>query len=1228
MSRLAAQADLNYVPAPTSVVDLIATHIAPSPVGTRLLDVCAGEGSAAAQLARGVGIERSGLWLNELHGQRAQQCRAVAPPAQVMGGDALADLQISRHFCQLLYLNPPFAWQGREQGSERLELHFFQRAVEQGQWLQADGVAVYICPERVARRPTVVRHFARCFDHVAVWAFPLEQRRFSEVVIFGVRRSEDRQGHALLAEVQRLETSVLLAPLPLLQTSTVPSYELPLPVPLPSPHIFRLASMPDPLAAARDVAAMDGAWASPQALTHMERMRRTATRRPPLFPLNPTQAALQIAAGAINNQAITVGKRIYLLKGSAVEAVHAVERTLDSGTAKERHETRRTRTRTPRITLVDTASGAISIFIGAQGMQALLDMPGMTDALLQALERTNPARYTLTLPQELRPLFARFVPQSGRTLPGQVPGLTPMQQHLVAALWTAMQGDQDRGQRPLHRVLFGASMGTGKSVMGLALAEALRVTSPAPQNRAWTVILPAPTNLIGTRGQFDPLPQWWAEAADVLGGWYLEILETPAQVARFFQHAKTEPQRPHLGFVGFSAASLACGWDHATTLRRSLPAEQEGNPRRQQYLALLDAGTQADGEHVQKLRQETTRMVQRMYHPNGDGDDTLTTPSFGPGVSPRTLKRDIIGRAGHAGRTAPLPTWGRHTCPDCGRPVPVPEREAGMGNCAVCDARLGTWVRRQDSVPDRGLRVFRSLDARTWATDTDGQRAIPWGERPQSNPRWPLGTLIDQRYGDQVDLLLIDEVHEAAARDSAIATAIGHLIAHCRRTLAMSGTPGNGYASSLFWLSKRLNLQAVDDYGWEEVSRFSRELGVIEEIERERLETRHAQTLRGNTQTTYTIVDEKPGITAELASRLAASSVCISLEAMGYAMPPYDEQLVPLTMPPEVANAYAELEEEGRAILREEDGHDALGSYLHALLCWPLAPWSPRSIESHKAGLAYTPEPLDRNLVLPHHNWLVEAIAPALYERRRTILFLQHVRSVGLVEDLLRKLPQLLHERHGLHLRAAVLRSSTCAAGLRGAWFKGQEERGTMLVLTHPRLVGVGMNLVGWPNLTFLEPPYELIRALQARRRSWRPTQTQAVNVRWLGYEGTLGEQALDIVGRKALASGLLMGDDVLGGGLYVADEHLSLLHALAERVRSGASQQLAVRAVAEQLQAAGEQLVARTRSAAWAFDPRHIVTPSRARVVTEHSSLPLPSFPPATTKRPLPPGTEQLTMF
>jgi hypothetical protein len=116
------------------------------------------------------------------------------------------------------------------------------------------------------------------------------------------------------------------------------------------------------------------------------------------------------------------------------------------------------------------------------------------------------------------------------------------------------------------------------------------------------VILRAPTTLIGTRSQFDPPPQWWSEEADVLPDWYLEILETPAQAARFFRHAAELPERPHLGFVGFSTASLACGWEHATVQRQPLPEHKTVSPAQAQYRALLDARAEADAQLPLGLR--------------------------------------------------------------------------------------------------------------------------------------------------------------------------------------------------------------------------------------------------------------------------------------------------------------------------------------------------------------------------------------------------------------------------------------------------------------------------------------------------------------------------------------------------------------------------------------------------------------------------------------------------
>lgn len=94
------------------------------------------------------------------------------------------------------------------------------------------------------------------------------------------------------------------------------------------------------------------------------------------------------------------------------------------------------------------------------------------------------------------------------------------------------------------------------------------------------------------------------------------------------------------------------------------------------------------------------------------------------------------------------------------------------------------------------------------------------------------------------------------------------------------------------------------------------------------------------------------------------------------------------------------------------------------------------------------------------------------------------------------------------------------------------------------------MNLIAWPEIVFAEPTYSLYRAMQARKRALRPTQTRDCNVTWLGYYETMIEQALDIIGSKATAATLLNGDD-LSSGLLQIDPGMSLLQELAKRVMS-----------------------------------------------------------------------------
>ena len=153
-----------------------------------------------------------------------------------------------------------------------------------------------------------------------------------------------------------------------------------------------------------------------------------------------------------------------------------------------------------------------------------------------------------------------------------------------------------------------------------------------------------------------------------------------------------------------------------------------------------------------------------------------------------------------------------------------------------------------------------------------------------------------------------------------------------------------------------------------------------------------------------------------------------------------------------------------------------------------------------------------------------------------------------MLADLQTKIQSLALAEHGTPVKVAILRSTTVKPGARGAWFAAREQDGTQLVLCHPGLVETGMNLIEWPEIVFAEPTYSLYRAMQARKRALRPTQTRDCNVTWLSYTETMIEQALDIIGSKATAATLLNGDD-LSSGLLQIDPGMSLLQELAKRV-------------------------------------------------------------------------------
>ena len=126
----------------------------------------------------------------------------------------------------------------------------------------------------------------------------------------------------------------------------------------------------------------------------------------------------------------------------------------------------------------------------------------------------------------------------------------------------------------------------------------------------------------------------------------------------------------------------------------------------------------------------------------------------------------------------------------------------------------------------------------------------------------------------------------------------------------------------------------------------------------------------------------------------------------------------------------------------------------------------------------------------------------------------------------------------------AVLRASVDTSK-REAWYARQIKEGTQVVISHPKLVETGLDLLDFPTILFYESGYSLHTLRQASRRSWRIGQRRPVRVKFLCYEGTMQTACLRLIGEKLLVA-LTMEGKFAGEGLQNIDEDDDMLSAMA----------------------------------------------------------------------------------
>jgi len=104
------------------------------------------------------------------------------------------------------------------------------------------------------------------------------------------------------------------------------------------------------------------------------------------------------------------------------------------------------------------------------------------------------------------------------------------------------------------------------------------------------------------------------------------------------------------------------------------------------------------------------------------------------------------------------------------------------------------------------------------------------------------------------------------------------------------------------------------------------------------------------------------------------------------------------------------------------------------------------------------------------------------------------------------------------------------------------------VVISHPKLVETGLDLLDFPTIIFYESGYSLHTLRQASRRSWRIGRRRQVRVKFLCYEGTMQTACLRLMGKKLLVA-LTMEGKFAGEGLQNIDEDDDMLSAMAREL-------------------------------------------------------------------------------
>ena len=443
--------------------------------------------------------------------------------------------------------------------------------------------------------------------------------------------------------------------------------------------------------------------------------------------------------------------------------------------------------------------------------------------------------------------------------------------------------------------------------------------------------------------------------------------------------------------------------------------------------------------------------------------------------------------------------------PDSGQPIYSGDDDERLLSTDFKKARLSEWFGASGNTDEPDPKARRKLYSALWQADRSKVR------------RYAVIDFIGRHLRTFFDFAIADEVHELKGGDTAQGNALGTLASAAKKTLVLTGTLLGGYADDAYEILFRLEASKMIEHGYEHregVRPFMETYGLLETI----TTIEPAENACSEAKVTRR-VRRRPGASPLLfGDFLMPLAAFLSLEDIAQALPPYREEVVRVEMDDVLKRAYQKLEEEIKEALRKHRGNPSVISVgMNALLLYPDRPFKlgtlcgsefdPETRRRERFVIA-EPEDLDESVLYAKERRLLEEAKFSLSRGRKAHVFAVYTRT----RDVTRRLESIL-QREGI--RVAVL-TSDVKPELREAWYERQSRQGVQVVIGHPKLCCLGLDLLEYPDLFFWETGYSLYTLRQASRRSWRIGQREEVTVKYFAYANTATGNLPAVDGQEA----------------------------------------------------------------------------------------------------------------